>query len=102
MVAREVEWEQRAGSVRSEEARAARVIFGVVFPTKRFGMGLLGANFRRSKGPDEIYCIENNTYNYKNIGKPFRGWQLGKEIQICEFVVECFFFTYCHQLCKEL
>src|ERR1700761_8299703 len=28
----------------------------------------------------------------KNPGKPFRGWQLGKEIQICEFVVECFFF----------
>src|ERR1700761_6229457 len=57
------------------------------FTTERVGTGLSGADLRRSKGPDEKYCIKNDTYNDKNPGKPFRGWQMGKEIQIYEFVV---------------
>ena len=93
---------QSAKSAEREEACVLSHLFGTVFPTERFGTGLFGADFRHSKGPVEIYCIKNDTYNDKNPGKPFRGWQMGKEIQIYEFVVKCFFFTYCHQLCKEL
>ena len=95
-------WVRNEPAVKRGNLHIKRVMFGIVFPTERVGTGLFGADFGRSKGPDERYCMENDTYSNKNAGKPFRGRQMGKEIRICENVVEYYFFTDCHQFRKQL